>query len=306
MVKKVPDRILSPSEINCFRNCRQSWVYSYIERRPKTRSGPARRIGTIVHAGLASWYSEYKGYPIGDCHTVMKAIAKKEKAQPEEIELATSIFDNYIVEYREDYKQYDPVIIEKKITGNKCGLKAIPDLVVLEFDTDKYYVVDHKVQGSLELNKAFDAQKIALYKVIGELYPISGIMYNLIRSKVPLIPEPIQNLTRLKKFAPESTTELLFKQALKTHGFKAADYPEYVKHYKDNKNENQFFKRVFVDITVEEMEEFEREVTTVREQMATGIIYRNRQWTCERNCDYYDTCFKKDPTSEKILEGGGN
>ena len=46
------------------------------------------------------------------------------------------------------------------------------------------------------------------------------------------------------------------------------------------------------------------EVSTVREQIGTGIIYRNRQWDCERNCDYYDDCFKADSDSENILEGG--
>ena len=292
------DRILSPSEINCFRNCRQQWVYSYIERRPRTRSGPARRVGTIVHAGLAAWYG---WEDLVDCYTTLKDVGKEQDAATKEIQKAIGIFEHYIVHYANDREDYEPVIIEKKIIAKIAGLKAIPDLLTLHLPTEKYVVIDHKVQASLEINKTFDTQKIALFKVMSEEYKVDAIMYNLLRSSLPLVPEPILAGTRFKKFEPSSTTESIFYKALKMHGFNEQDYPEVVDYFK--KHSSPFFKRIFVTLTMEEMNEFEQEVSTVRDQMATGIIYRNRQWDCERSCDYYDVCFAADSKSDKVLEG---
>ena len=294
------DRILSPSEINCFRNCRQQWIYSYIERRPRTRSGPARRVGTIVHAGLAAWYGWGE---LKDCYKTLKESAKEQEAEPKELQKATGIFEHYILHYADDRDYYEPVIIEKKIIAGKVGLKAIPDLLTLHLPTEKYIVIDHKVQASLDINKIFDTQKIALYKVMSEDYRVDAIMYNLLKSKVPLVPESVIAGTRFKKFEPSSTTEAVFLSAVKRNKFDKKDYPDAVKFFKEN--DNPFFKRVFVSISMEELEEFEEEVTIVREQMCSGIIYRNRQWDCERSCDFYDVCFEHDKKSKKILKGGG-
>ena len=298
------ERILSPSEINCFRNCRQQWVYSYIERRPRTRSGPSRRIGTIVHAGLAAWYGLAD---LPTCYKTLKAVGKKQEASADEIKKSIGIFEHYIGHYANDLKEYKPIIIEKKIIAPKVGLKAIPDLLTLHLASGLHIVIDHKVQASLDIKKTFDTQKIALFKVMSEEYQVDGIMYNLLRSSLPLIPEPLKNNTRLKKFEGKATTEAIFYKALNMYGFKAQDYPEVVDYFK--KNDNPFFKRVYVSISKEEINEFEVEVSTVRDQIASGIIYRNRQWDCERNCDYYDDCFKADSNSDKVLvkrllEGG--
>jgi hypothetical protein len=279
------DRILSPSEINCFRNCRQQWLYSYIERRPRTRSGPARRVGTIVHAGLAGWY-EWK--ELEECYKILQAAGKKH--------------EHYILHYADDRDFYEPVIIEKKITASKVALKAIPDLLTLYLPTEKYVVIDHKVQASLDIDKAFDTQKVALFKVLNEDYKVDAIMYNLLKSSIPLVPEPIQAGTRFKKFEPGSTTEAVFLSAVKRNKFNKKDYPDALKFFKEN--DNPFFKRVFVSISMEELEEFEEEVATVREQIGSGIIYRNRQWDCERSCDFYDICFEQDKKSKTVLKGG--
>jgi hypothetical protein len=237
-----------------------------------------------------------------DCYKTLKAVGKKQAASTKEIDKAIGIFEHYIGYYPNDLEEYEPVIIEKKITATKAGLKAIPDLLTLHLASGLHIVIDHKVQASLELNKTFDTQKIALFKVMSEEYQVDGIMYNLLKSSLPLIPEPIQVGTRFKKFEPKSTTEPIFNKALKMHGFQAQDYPEIVDYFK--KNDNPFFRRVYVSISREEIKEFEVEVSTVRDQIASGIIYRNRQWDCERNCDYYDDCFKADRDSDIVLKGG--
>lgn len=300
MVKK-SRRMLSPSEITCFRDCRQKWVFSYIERRRSFTVGRARKIGLLVHSGLAAWYSHQS---ISDCYGAIEASANKYEASKDVVDLARGIFEHYIVYYDTDLSLFEPLIIETKISERAVGLKCIPDLVFLELSTGKYYIIDHKVVGDLEINKVFDTQKISLFKVINERYPISGIIYNMIRSKVPLIPEPLKNRTRLKKFAPASTTESVFRKSLKVHGFRAADYPDVVKFYAEN--DNQFFSRVPVEITMEEIEDFDRSVDMVRKEIAGGVIYMNRRWDCKRMCDYYDDChtlFDKD--SEIVLSKEG-
>jgi hypothetical protein len=291
------ERILSPSEINCFRDCRQKWYFGYVERRRIPTTGKARIIGLIVHNGLAAWYAKES---IEDCYAALQAAANKYDAPKEQRDIARGVFEHYIIYYATDLDLYEPLIIETKITEAAIGLKCIPDLVVLEKATGKYYIFDHKVVSDLAVDKTFDTQKIALFKVLSERYPLSGIVFNMIRSKLPIVPEPVKKNDRLKKFTPSSTTEAIFKKALSMYGFKAVDYKEATDFFKNNPN--QFFSRVPVDITQEELEDFERNQQIVRDGIASGVIYMNRQWDCKRNCDYYADCFTlMDDEPENVL-----
>ena len=222
----------------------------------------------------------------------------------EDLVIAKGIFEHYIVFYADDLDKYEPLIIETKITESSVGLKCIPDLVLVEKATGKHFIFDHKVISNLEIDKTFDTQKIALFKVIGKRYPIDGIIFNLLRSKLPIIPEPIKSNKRLKKFTPSSTTESVFNKALSMYNFQADDYPEAVDFFKNN--DNQFFKRVPITITLEELEDFDQRFELIQQEIASGIIYANRQWDCERSCDYYEMCHKLlDKDSELVLDKKG-
>jgi len=294
-------RILSPSEINCFTDCRVKWDFAYRQHIRFDKYKRAACLGQTVHAGLAAWYAREQ---LDDCYKALVAKADKYSMPKDDLVIAKGIFEHYIVHYATDLDLYEPLIIESKITEGSVGLKCIPDLVLLEKATEKYFVVDHKVITNLEIDKTFDAQKIALFKVIGKRYPLSGIIFNLIRSKLPIIPEPIKNNTRLKKFTPASTTESVFKKAISMYNFREDDYPEAVKHFKEN--ENTFFKRVPVDITTEEMEDFNQRFELIQQEIAGGVIYASRQWDCERSCDYYEMCHKLlDKDSELVLDKKG-
>jgi len=279
------NRILSPSEINCFTDCRVKWDFAYRQHIRFDVYARARCLGSVVHAGLGAWYAR-EG--MDACYQAMTEAADRYEMPGKDLVVAQGIFEHYILYYADDLDKYEPLIIETKITEGSVGLKCIPDLVFLEKATDRYFILDHKVITNLAIDKVFDTQKIAMYKVIGKRYPISGIIFNLIRSKLPMILEPIKNNTRLKKFTPGNTTEAVFNKALSMYDFRAQDYPEAVEFFKEN--ENQFFKRVPVDITVEEMEDFDQRFELIQQEIASGIIYANRQWDCERSCDYYEMC----------------
>ena len=291
-------RILSPSEINCFTDCRVKWDFAYRQHIRFDKYKRAACIGSAVHAGLAGWYARE---PLNDCYKALVAKASKYDMPVEDLAVAKGIFEHYIVFYATDLDLYEPLIIETKITESSVGLKAIPDLVLIEKATGIHFIIDHKVITNLEIDKTFDTQKIALFKVLGKRYPIGGIIFNLIRSKLPIIPEPIKNNTRLKKFTPASTTESVFKKALSMYNFQASDYPEAVEYFETH--ENSFFKRVPVEITTEEIEDFDDRFDLIQEEIAGGIIYANRQWDCERSCDYYEMCHTlEDKESKLVLE----
>jgi hypothetical protein len=163
----------------------------------------------------------------------------------------------------------------------------------------KKYIFDHKVIQNMDICKAFDTQKIANYLVLSEEHDIAGFCFNLIRRRLPAVLEPLKNLSRLKKFMPNSTTGTMFEQACTKYGFSINDYPDAVTYYRTHAN--PFFKRELVNITAEEMNEFVGEVQTVRNEMASGVIYKNRQWDCDRWCDYYEDCFALDKSSKTII-----
>ena len=296
------NRIMSPSEINCYFDCRQKWVFGYVDHIRFDIYKRARCIGTVVHAGLAKWYGHF---PLADCAKEMASVAKKYKMPKEDLAVCTGIFEHYVVHYASDLDKYELLIIERKVTEAGIFLKAIPDLVLAEKATGRCFVFDHKVKADItDIDKTFDVQKIALYKVIGEQYPISGIVFNLIRSKVPMIPEPIKANTRFKKFTPASTTESVFRKTLSVYGFDAKDYPEAVEYFETH--ENSFFRRVSVDITVEEMNDFDQRFKLAQKEIAGGVIYANRKWDCERQCDYYDMCqVLKDKKGKLVLDKKG-
>jgi len=295
-------RILSPSEINCFTDCRVKWDFAYRQHIRFDKYKRAMSLGSVVHAGLAAWYAKEQ---LANCYKALVARADKCDMPDEDLVVAKGIFEHYIVFYAKDLDLYEPLIIETKITESSVGLKCIPDLVLIEKATGKYFIIDHKVITNLVIDKTFDTQKIAMYKVLSERYPISGIIFNLIRSKLPIIPEPIKNNTRLKKFTPASTTESVFKKALSMYGFQTKDYLEAVEYFQTH--ENSFFKRVPVEITIEEMEDFDQRFELIQEEIAGGIIYANRQWDCERSCDYYEMCYTLEDKEESavVLEKKG-
>jgi len=293
---------MSPSEINCFFDCRVKWMFGYVQHIRFDIYKRARCIGTVVHDGLAKWYGRES---LAKCNKTMALTAKKYGMPKEDLAVCIGIFEHYIVHYASDLDKYELLIIERKVTEAGIFLKCIPDLVLLEKATGLCFIFDHKVKADItDIDKTFDTQKIALYKVISEQYPISGIVFNLIRSKVPMIPEPIIKNTRFKKFAPASTTEAVFRKTLKVYGFEAKDYPEAVEYFATH--ENTFFRREAVDITVEEMEDFEARFKLAQKEIAGGVIYANRKWDCERQCDYYEMCqVLKEEKGKLVLDKKG-
>jgi hypothetical protein len=255
----------------------------------------------VVHAAIAAWYADK---PISECYEVLtEAADKHDMAGEDALNFSKGIFEHYISYYVNDKTDFEPLLIETKISEPSVGLKCIADIVLRHRRTGKVYIFDHKVLASLDICKAFDTQKIANYLVLAERYPIDGFVFNLLRRRLPAVLEPLKNGRRLKKFMPNSTTGTMFEQACTKYGFKMADYPDAINYYRTHPN--PFFHREPVDITAEEMKEFLEEVDTVRNEMASGVIYKNRQWDCDRWCDYYEDCFKLDKTSPKIISKEG-
>lgn len=294
-------RTMSPSEMDAFAYCRQKWHFGYVKHIRFDTYSRARCLGSVVHAGLAGWYAKKS---MEECYEAMRETADKYKMPEDDLAVGFGIFDHYTVFYADDLDKYEVMIIEVKQTNHGIGLKCIPDLVLREIATGKYFILDHKVIGNLAINKVFDSQKMVLYKVINEIVPVSGIIYNLIRSKLPIIPEPIKTGKRLKVFTPSSTTEAIFKKALRKAKLLQKDYPEEVKYFKTHKED--FFKRVPVEITAEEMEDFEERFDLFQEEIAGGVIYPARRWDCERQCDYYEMCFAlRDLKGKQVLSKKG-
>ena len=68
------NRILSPSEINCFTDCRVKWDFAYRQHIRFDKYKRAMSLGSVVHAGLAAWYA---GESLVRCTIAMIDVADK-------------------------------------------------------------------------------------------------------------------------------------------------------------------------------------------------------------------------------------
>ena len=166
------------------------------------------------------------------------------------------------------------------------------DLVVRDFK-DKIWVLDHKTSKDklnpehLVLDDQMTLYPWALQQIIHQ--EVEGCYYNVLRKKLPTVPQVLVSGKGLSKAKSIDTTYDVYLRAIEENGFDPADYEE-ILHILSNKP-NTFFEREKVFRNQHELETAGRMLLLEAIDMLNApFIYTNPTWDCIWKCDYRQLC----------------
>jgi hypothetical protein len=155
----------------------------------------------------------------------------------------------YSVRGRDDHKQHKPLYIEHYINHPLYGDHTAPciiDLVTQEKATGRVLLWEHKSTGDVpqQGRRLRDLQTLlnAVLLEEAEGVHVDGIVWNYLRTKEPMVPEPLQRggLTRRRDI---DTTWQVYARAVKDSKLNLADYKE-MRERLDGRELTVFFPRI--------------------------------------------------------------
>lgn len=298
-------RTVSYSQLNTFKRCRQKWYYNYVRGLVPKKRVAKIELGKYGHALLEAYYRgedlEQASEEYWQENT--EGMFDEELIEFQEVkEDAEYLVNRYIKHYEHLKDEYIIHSVEGKFRvpiltpqGNRSmtDFRGIFDLIV-EDSSGGIWLVDHKFT-SIDLDKyaenlVLDEQANyylwALSQILGADV-IEGIIFNLIRSKLPTIPRVLKNgeLSKAKNIDTDVETYL---QAIKDNNLDVNDYRDILEEIKQR--DRAFFKRHKIYRTQEELDCIGRELYIISIDMRDNNIYRNATRDCSWDCPYRELC----------------
>lgn len=174
----------------------------------------------------------------------------------------------------------------------ECWLVGRLDMVVEDFE-GRIWVLDHKTSKDrldeeiLVLDDQMTMYLWAAQQILQK--PIEGCYYNVLRKKLPVVPEGLKSGKGLSKAKSIDTTYDVYLQAILDNGFDPADYEDILDHLANKKT--GFFERVKVRRNQHEIAMAGRMLLLEAIDMLNDpFIYPNPTRDCKWKCDYKDLC----------------
>lgn len=169
---------------------------------------------------------------------------------------------------------------------------------VVETPDGKWWIVEHKTMASLstEYYTLYDEQSglytYAAQETLNELLhtdkQIDGVLYNLLRKKIPVVPEELKRggLTKRKNI---DTTYDIYMAALRRLGEDPAEYQEVLERLQEKGN--RFFHREPVFRSQEEIREIILRIYYITQDIYNNpVVYPNPDFFKCRMCSFKDVC----------------
>ncbi len=291
---------VSYTKLKTFKTCPKKYEYKYVlgltpkERVQKIELGKYchELLDALGHDEPVAYASE--AYWLEQTQNMFL----EELAEFEEIRnAAEAIISKYQTYYAND--TWEILEAEKcyklLIQEANAVLKFIPDVVVRDQNGIKW-LVDHKItsvdftrwEDSLVLDEQANIYLWA-YNQLHPEDPASGIIFNLIRSKLPAVPNLLKKggLSKAKNIDTDVETYL---QAIKDNDLDPEEYTDILEHIQEYAK--PFFKRVMTYRTPDELEQIGLELVAAIQHMkqAQAPFYRNAGQHCQWGCSYRELC----------------
>lgn len=297
---------VSHSQVRSYLSCRRKWK---LERVYARKYKDYFTIGKLVHAGVALYYNNIKN---GTDHSIseeLSAVAQQllDESPCHEVEIMDSLrlaqqyVKNYI-SYAKLYDNFRPVEIEKEWIIEldetaRTACKIIVDGVVEDSNGD-LFILEHKTPARVEEEHLPVDTQVTLYAALVEGIlgrPVKGIIYNMIRKKVPSVPKILVN-GGLSSAAIDTTAEIYHAAIIDVYG-STAEAPQAVldRYAQLSINKNEYIaRRILCRTDAEKLEVLER-FRTISAEIAhvklsgTGVV-PNPTRECGTMCDFKDLC----------------
>jgi hypothetical protein len=306
------------SDVAAFKGCRRKWVWSSPLRAnlsPIKRSAPLF-IGSAVHHCLEhyhKWGLDFKASldafvnkELLELRKNPAAYAAVEAEISEQLDLVQGLLDHYAVWQRYDQstmadRNWETIDAEHKFklplwrnTRRAVTYAGTYDRVIRHKETGEIYLEEIKTTRSIterirqiDFDEQTRAYLLAASEVLG--LQISGIIYTLIRKKLPKTPEPLKSGERLSKAIKtgeyhNTSAEWYLEAVKKFHG---ANWRSVLIDYETTIQEllnagNFFLRRVKITKAPRELKTFREELIDVSRAMIDPrtTIYPTRSYHC--------------------------
>lgn len=312
------------SDLNAFLQCRRAWAWSSNLRQNLTTIEPYSPFffGTVMHKFLEEYYhpTNFNGHASGRATQALMAIPN---ALPEFIEFGAQLFDHYLTwavnqassDCLGDYS-FEPISVEQAFDVPILTLQGFPsskfrfagrvDGVWRSRIDDKLYLHEIKTATSIDGRigqLAFEYQPTAYMLAMQEVYgePIAGVIYTLIRKKLPADPDVLKDGSLSKNKGIDTTADHYLAAIKKQHVKDIEPNKEigaaFIKHFYGDvlstllNQPNRFFRRVLVKRSTEQLTEMRKILYEVARDMTNSktAIYPNPGYFCG-NCQFSVPC----------------
>lgn len=285
---------VSHSKLRVFKRCHKQYNYRYVQKLRKKIKNKNLYMGSIVHEALEAHFLNQDVQAIYDEYQKeYNKLFEEERVELEGIvELSEKVVNNYIEHYKDD--PLEVLEVEKLINVELCEgviLEGKVDLIASD-KKGRVFIQEHKTCKSLpdEATRMSDVQTViynwALQK---EGYKIHGVIWDYLRKKAPVVPEPLKK-GGLSKNMSIDTTYSTYLQAIKDNGYDPKDYSDILERLKNKAN--TFFDRVklpFNQALVNTVVEDAITTSKIIQHLGTTLQDRNLTRDCSW-CDYYNLC----------------
>lgn len=312
---------VSYTKIRDWKRCRNMYKYKHDWKLTPKAAQMRPESGTYMHELLRAHYKNENWVKASEAHwrAKTKGMLMEERNQyadmRHEVEV---IFQRYLDEYKERDKEWNIWAVEEPFgvfipansgRNSQTKLYGILDLVAEEKRTGTVWLWDHKYtsrdfdsfESSLELDEQanyylWGMQQLLRLENINS--PIAGIMFNLIRAKVPTQPKLLAPRTKADKDAGRSpgisqakdidTTAELYMKAILDNGFDPKDYEEVLSHLAVR--DKPFFKRLPIVRTEHNLTLIGKELYQTSLDMRSNNCMRNSTKDCSWDCPFHELC----------------
>lgn len=301
------------SDVQAFKRCRWAWQHSspiMSNLQPKDKYAPFF-VGSMVHHALEYHYK----FAIPTKEAIYAYVAAnctidelKDPGIMEQADLAMGLVDHYKLWQKHDQtwladnnfvfvapEQSFKILLWEN-SRRRIWLAGTFDGVVQRLDNGLLYLWEIKTTRSLierEKQLALDSQTDtyagSAQEVLGQ--PIAGIIYTLIRKKIPDTPKVLQNGNMERKASADTTVEFYLDCVKKHHSpyfdndaelksYLADAYGDYLNELL--KKPNNYFRRVIVNRSPAELATARWELLATAQQMVNfrTPIYRTDGYHC--------------------------
>lgn len=309
------------SQISCFKRCPKKYKYNYLDMLSPKRTAKPLIFGDYTHNLLEAFYSkeslEEKSQKYFEEKTA-KLFIEEIPMYSEMKNMVESIMANYSKKYQGDLERYNILSVEQQyripIIGTDDHLNGKMDLVMEDTqEMDNLYLMEHKTTaysvqqrlGNIDLDEQCDYYLWAMKNYLaneGVAVSIAGVVYNVIRKKIPVIPHILKKggLTHDKS---TDTTADIYLQAILDNNLNPLDYTDMINMLK--LKGDTFFGREIVRRTPNALENIGNDLTAaVKAMNNTTEFYRCASQDCVRDCQFRELCIaeKNGQNVKGILE----
>lgn len=299
---------VSVSEANSHLACRKKHDYRYGQRLVPIEERKPLTLGKAVHVGLEIWYLTFDR--VRAIESMREFLDQSEHGE-ELFDLALGMLVGYFDHWqgRDDFGVlYVEMPFRASLISPSGRASRIFDLVgrvdmVVRKPDGSLWLVEHKTLGrkdprcfeKLDTDYQVRAYAWGVSRFLGE--QVRGVIYNVLRAKVPTEPEILKN-GKLSRRANIDTTLEIFEAALARTGSDPTDYADILDRLRDEGN--TFFMREEREFSPEELHRWALDFYYItRDMRRSDAPYRNPT-ACSMygGCEYRELCAGLLPADE--------